>query len=86
MITLNGTIFVDPQTNKENLDYYLEDSKSKVTTIDADWISDFWDKAKNISSEETQNIWGSVLYFNFVNGTCTKTSLNALYLIEKRGI
>ena len=62
----------------------LEDSKSKITTIDADWISDFWDKAKNISSEETQNIWGSVLYFNFVNGTCTKTLLNALYLIEKK--
>lgn len=61
-------------------------SDDKILTIDADWISDFWDKAKNISSEETQNIWGNVLYFNFVNGTCTKTLLNALYLIEKRGI
>lgn len=66
------------------LDKVKEDDK--ILTIDADWISDFWDKAKNISSEETQNIWGSILYFNFVNGTCTKTLLNALYLIEKRGI
>ncbi|MDE5802324.1 MAG: DUF2806 domain-containing protein [Lachnospiraceae bacterium] len=63
------------------LDKVKEDDK--ILTIDADWISDFWDKAKNISSEEIQNIWGSVLYFSFVNGTCTKTLLNALCLIEK---
>ncbi len=66
------------------LDKVKEDDK--ILTIDADWISDFWDKAKNISSEETQNIWGSVLYFNFVNGACTKTLLNTLYLIDKNGI
>lgn len=66
------------------LDKVKEDDK--ILTIDEDWISDFWEKAKNISNEETQNIWGSVLYFNFVNGTCTKTLLNTLYLIEKRGI
>lgn len=70
------------------LDVALDKVKvdDKILTIDADWISDFWDKAKNIASEEAQNLWGSVLYFNFVNGTCTKTLLNALYLIEKKGI
>lgn len=70
------------------LDIALDKVKEedKILAIDADWISDFWDKAKNISGEETQNIWGNILYFNFVNGTCTKTLLNTLYLIEKSGI
>lgn len=64
----------------------LENKRNKIINIDEEWINDFWEKAKNISNEETQNIWGSVLYFNFLNGTCTKTLLNSLYLIEKRGI
>lgn len=38
----------------------LEDSKSQVTTIDKDWINDFWEKAKNISDEKNQMIWGNV--------------------------
>lgn len=70
------------------LDIALDNVKEndKVLTIDADWISDFWDKAKNVSNEYLQNIWGNVLYYNFINGKCTKTLLNALYLIDKNSI
>ena len=65
MITLNGTIFVNPKTNKENLDYYLRDSKSKVTTIDADWINDFWDKAKRFPVKKLK-IYGEVFYISIL--------------------
>lgn len=64
----------------------LEDNKSQVTTIDKDWINDFWEKAKNISDEKNQMIWGNVLFFNFVEGCCTKTLLNSLYLLDQRGM
>lgn len=72
----------------EILDIALDKVKEsdKILTIDIDWICDFWDKAKNVSSEEAQCIWGNVLYFNFVSGACTKTLLNTLYLIDKSGI
>ena len=58
----------------------------KILEIDADWINDFWEKAKNISDEENQSIWGDVLYYNFINGVCTKTLLNSLYLLDKKGM
>lgn len=61
-------------------------SNDKIVTIDSNWINDFWDKAKNISDEEDQVLWGNILYFNFLNGTCTKTLLNTLYLIDKKGM
>lgn len=64
----------------------LEDSRSKVATIDKDWINDFWEKAKNISDEKNQMIWGNVLFFNFVEGCCTKTLLNSLYLLDQTGM
>lgn len=57
----------------------------KILQIDTDWINDFWEKAKNISDEGNQNIWGNILYYNFVNGTCTKTLLNSLYLLDRVG-
>jgi len=62
----------------------LETKNSQVTTIDKDWINDFWEKAKNISDKENQITWGKVLSFNFANGDCTKTLLNALYLLDQK--
>lgn len=61
-------------------------AQDEIVTIDVDWINDFWEKAQNISDESNQRNWANVLYYNFTNGTCTKTLLNALYLLDKRGM
>lgn len=61
-------------------------SEDYILEIDADWINDFWEKSKNISDESNQKNWANVLYYNFTKGTCTKTLLNALYLLDKRGM
>ncbi len=61
-------------------------SEDNILEIDADWINDFWEKSKNISDESNQKNWANVLYYNFTKGTCTKTLLNALYLLDKRGM
>lgn len=62
----------------------LENKNATVIDVNKDWINDFWEKAKNISDEKNQYIWGNVLSFNFTEGCCTKTLLNALYLLDKK--
>lgn len=64
----------------------LETQSNKIVSVDKDWINDFWEKAKNISDKDNQTIWANILSFNFIEGCCTKTLLNALYLLDKRNM
>lgn len=59
-------------------------SDNNPKNMDDDWISYFFDKAKNISDSEMQLIWGKILAKEANNPTSISKSLvNSLSLIEK---
>lgn len=59
------------------------DSQKEIQNFDADWLLLFFDKAKNISDEKMQMIWGKLLAEEAQNsGDIPKALLNALSITE----
>lgn len=53
--------------------------------VDNDWLSYFFDKAKNISNDNIQLIWGNILANEFNEpGSVSKSLLNILSIIDSK--
>lgn len=61
-----------------------DDTDVKTDEIDNDWLAEFFDKAKNISDEEFQLIWGRILAGELEQpGSYSKRTLDCLKNLSK---
>lgn len=61
---------------------HLEDD-SKPENLDSDWIIDFFEKCKNVSEDEMQEVWGRILADKSNGRKFSKRSLEIVASMEK---
>lgn len=76
---------------QENIERVMEGAFDQVTdnakpeSVDEDWISNFIDKVKTISSEDAQQIWSKILAGETNNpGSFSKRAINVLHELDRK--
>lgn len=63
----------------------LIEEKANPALVENDWLSFFYDKAKNVSNEEMQILWSNILAGEFnAPGSCSKALLHIASIMDNK--
>jgi hypothetical protein len=84
-------LLTEETKKQENIEDITEKSfenineSAKPEDIDEDWLSNFFDKCKNISNEEMQTHWSKLLSDEANNpGSISKKTIETFYMMDKK--